>query len=169
MNYVCFSGTIDNSSVDDFIKETRDMQSEDLTIYFDSNGGELPAACMLNDYINSFDGNVTIKSIGDLASCALMVFLLSNSKKIVKNAYGMHHLITRDVNTRELIKMDKITKIMNGDIEYHNSEYIKFLEKINTPDDIIIGVRNGDDMYIDQKELKREAAEAEKLFYRPKE
>lgn len=169
MNYVIFNGTIDFDSVDTFIQETRAFKDEQLTIYLHSTGGDFDASSVLYDYINSWKKDVTIVAIGEIDSCALMIFLQSNSRKIVKACMAGHHIIGMDTNTREIKASAPFTKILCLSLDSTNSEYFKLLDMLEVPEIVQSKIKAGEDVYIDKKELEREAKVAERLLFRHKE
>ena len=74
-----------------------------------------------------------------------------------------------EVEYRDVKKDDDSFKFDVKNVNYTNSVLYKLIKSIGVDKSDIRKIRNGEDVFVSQAELKRLAKAAEKLFYKPKE
>ena len=118
MKYFIFDKDITTDNINSLISSI----TEDCTIYFESIGGNQTASEYFIDFTERTNYKITLISGWRLGSSAFDLFFFSKTYKIVLDGcFGIMHIVSRDVNTKELLQMEDLTKFLLKDIEESNN------------------------------------------------
>lgn len=106
MENIYIIGEINEQTVEKFCADLNDYNGGNLNILIDSNGGYVDAAFVIADIINDLKslGNITIQNIGNVCSCATIIWLSANKRVWNENYSFLIHnpyveMVTGDAET----------------------------------------------------------------------
>lgn len=140
---LCFTGTINEQNVRDFIDDFRNRieenpQSSGLTIYISSPGGNIDLAFTLFNFIKFLGCPVTTVNSSHVFSAAIILFAAGDRRICIPSAKFYFHAVTKNLNgnftaqyllreAKEItLDSDKITSLLS-DISNKNKSYWKRL------------------------------------------
>ena len=140
---LCFTGTINEQNVRDFISELRNRIKENpqgsaLTIYISSPGGSVDLAFALFSFLKLLGCRVTTVNSSHVFSAANILFAAGDRRRCFSSANFYFHAVTKNLNgnftaqylLREAkglaLDSDKIASVLS-DISNKNKSYWKRL------------------------------------------
>ncbi len=95
MKYFTIDKAFDIELTKEFISFVNENEGP-ITIYIDSNGGELPTAQIIRDVINSDPERFEMIAVNAIRSSAFVLFFSVRCKRrVMEDATGLHHLMGR--------------------------------------------------------------------------
>jgi hypothetical protein len=156
-----FDEEINTDSISKLIQQI----TEDIIIYFDSKGGSAISADYFVDFTFRTEHKITLITNWGVKSCALNIFLMSKTKKIVMDSgFGIAHLLNRDVNTTDIVKKEELHNFLIMDIIKSNNKCIRFYKKIGMSAEQLKEYGNGEDVFISPEQLKEMSKKAEEII-----
>ena len=155
MKYFYFNDLFEeNKTTKDFIDFINENQDE-LTIFLNSGGGNSNIKQVLLDILNENKERIMLKASYFIGSNAFRLFFeFEGKKKIMDATYGMFHLTIMEVATlenNETVESDKMTKENMLNFYF---ETIKFCERIGMTEEEIQKIKEGKDVYFNNKRLR---------------
>lgn len=172
MNYCTLQGEINGDLFELFMKEVKDFnQDEPITIYLDSEGGELGTAEAIIDFIDNWKHDVTIVAVNFIQSAAFDIFIRSNSiKRVSCSVVAGIHIGDSLASLCDLRTKVKGYKQTENQFNYTVVNFNRVLKAIGVSDDIIEFINETGDTYnFTQPELAKLADKAMTLYYHTKE
>lgn len=162
MKYIGFDDVITTTNILDLIKEI----TEDTTIYFYSEGGEVDAQEIFIHFTENCVYEITIVVPLGIASCAVDLFLFSKTIKVVLDgAYGLIHTLSRKIETRDSQNPDELTKFYIADVFRGNAKRFGKYTELGLPNELYTKYEQGKDIVINPVMLKEMAIKAEKKYF----
>ena len=124
-------------------------------IYLSTSGGENAALNLILDLINKNRNNTVLILNEVTASNGLVLYIMAECKKEIKqNSYGIAHLSSFETRITGY-DMDSILSEEVEHLKMTNKKLIKMYEDIGVGKKLIDRMKNGEDILLDYKFLKR--------------
>lgn len=154
MKYYYFSDNINKDSVKQVLHFISSNQGN-ITIYFDSEGGEVNAANTLIEVINSNKERITLHVIGYIFSSAFMVFLKTKCKTVLNsNCLGMIHETYQSFSIKSSGKTGELDSFMIKENKKEHLRDILELKELGLNRKEIAKINKGKDVCFDNKRLR---------------
>lgn len=149
-----FNGEINTDSVVGLILALESDEAQQIDLYFSSeNGGCLPDAEVLIDYLSTSIKDITLIGHWCLVSAALAVYLRAVCKKrLLPDTYGMVHIADIDVSTKSIKNKDPWQTHLVSDVEAHNKTWLKERSDFFTRKEMVY-LKGGGDLYLPHDRL----------------
>ena len=136
--------------------------TEDSFVYFNSEGGYVEGANMFIHFTENTTHKITLVVTLEICSCAVDMFLFSNTKKVVLNgAYAVIHTCSRSLEMRDTEFPNDLTKFYIADVIKANAERWNKYKELGLSDQLYDKYRKGEDIIITTDALKQLAEKAE--------
>ena len=174
MNYCTINGSFEEDFFCKFIEEVKKFnQEEPLTVFISSFGGLNSVSDSFRYFFNTYPKDVTLVCMSNIDSCAYSLFMESNTRKFVtESSTAIIHLPYLEITSNDTKdKKNIIYKRMGkkGDNRKTVEHWIELFSKLGNSKSDIDTIKLGNDVMLFYDALKKQAATAEKLFYKPKE
>lgn len=144
-------------------------QSDDLTIYLSGEFHEYYWCFKFQDFINRYSGEVTIVAPADSNYAAAILFVTTNSKKVVAPTSTLRFGKPWWVLNSGISREQKAENEKSNKQGAHTTAYVDgVLKQILTEEEYAV-YESGDFVSLYYDRCKEVAALAEKLYYKPKE
>ena len=162
MKYIYFNEELTAKSIVELINKI----TENSVIYFESIGGEVPAANVFIHFTQTTTLDITLVATWKIESCAMDMFLFSKTKKVVLDCvFGLIHTVSSTIETRDINKKDELSMFYITNAEKINSEKWNRYTEMGLNKDLYNKYYLGDDLIISVDTLKEMAEKAEKKYY----
>ena len=156
MKTIYFDDDITIESVRELITIIEESNSNKFTIYFTSNGGTIPSADVLINFINKNPKKYTFISSWFISSAAfLIMYKIKCKKKILDNTHAIIHLYSSTLEYRLQKDAHSMEYYLTKNLKKSNKKFIKFLKKINISKKNIEKIEKGKDVILNTKELRQ--------------
>ncbi len=154
MRYFIIDQGFDQDLVKSFVSFVNENEGL-ITIYLDSNGGELPASQIIRDIINSEPERFTLIAVNAIRSSAFILFFSVKCKRrIFEDTTGLHHLMGRSARIMsngvhsEEVERFEFKRLKDG----HLAE-VEFCESIGFSEKEAKSFGSGKDVFFTTKRL----------------
>jgi ATP-dependent protease ClpP protease subunit len=153
METIIFDDEITKESITKLINDINKTISNDVNIYFATDGGEIDYTFLLLDFLDNIcNKNIQFTCFRDISSAGFVLFLyLKNLNKlkfkILKGTSAIIHKISILIESREKNNTDL-------DIVYEmNVDFLKIIEKYISKENFK-KLKKGEDVYLNYTEIK---------------
>lgn len=123
-------------SVNRLISQLSQEPERDIVLYLSSIGGEVSAAEMLRHYLDNSDTNFILVAAGDVSSSMFHLYYNSTCyKTMLQYTSAVLHQPTMDIQTRDFLKKDKLTRKSLAILEDMKTSYSNIARSILTSED----------------------------------
>lgn len=136
-------------------------ESNDIDIYFSSDGGIVKNAYMLLDYFSKFtkkntsNPNINIIIDGEISSSAFVFFIsCCCSRAVLDNAVAKVHLCTQELSTRDMLDPNSVKSNYHKDTQRMNKEWLSFWSKIGFTKQELNRLKKGEFIFVGDKRLR---------------
>lgn len=144
-----FQDEISKETVTKLIADIEASEDQNADVYFSSIGGDTSMAAVLVHYFTFCVKDIKLTFHWQIASAAIDVMLYSVcEKELLSDAWGVFHLYSRDIGTRDMLDKESCDKFLEARIAQENSMLIKTFSNFFTRSEIR-RVKKGGNVYID--------------------
>lgn len=150
-----FNREIDGESASWILSEIENKLKDyqDIIIYFTSEGGSVPDAKIIVDYINQYPNRIAIVGTWSIWSSMFDIFLLYvGEKRLLPPVHGLVHLSTNTFDLVSTMKKKSFDSFNLENIKKENDKYLERLRHVLTEDEYT-RVAAGEDVYLDESRL----------------
>lgn len=156
MKTLIFNDEITYDSVNDLINDIEEgiNSGEEVTVYFQTVGGDYSSGLVLIDYINQNKNSITLVGYEELSSTGFSVFFrVDCKKKLLEGVFSLVHLTARSVETRNIKNSKHIDKFFLDESKRNHDAEMVWLKQIGLYDKEIASVKKGEDLFLTDSRL----------------
>jgi ATP-dependent protease ClpP protease subunit len=126
MKHIFFQGIIDEKSIEAFANKLDAIpETESVKVFFSSPGGSFPDAITLAELWSARKVHVICDHEASSAAFTAVCLATHARREMRPNAFSRLHLISRSVETREMLRAESFDRFLAQNTEHCNQWYLE--------------------------------------------